>query len=149
MLNGNKTFITNGPYADTIVFICKLDEGNEKIKGLYNPADLGTKILQGDRVRALALSIGLGAPFLKVKGRPTAALQAGRRLQVTILAAPTLLSRGQEVSEAGLVVGEEALIPEASQVASSHWNAAVHGALPLATAPPALFLNENFFKTCI
>jgi alkylation response protein AidB-like acyl-CoA dehydrogenase len=28
VLNGNKTFITNGPYADTIVFICKLDEGN-------------------------------------------------------------------------------------------------------------------------
>ncbi len=26
LLNGNKTFITNGPYADTIVFICKLDE---------------------------------------------------------------------------------------------------------------------------
>jgi alkylation response protein AidB-like acyl-CoA dehydrogenase len=29
ILNGNKTFITNGPYADTIVFICKLDDGNE------------------------------------------------------------------------------------------------------------------------
>jgi alkylation response protein AidB-like acyl-CoA dehydrogenase len=28
VLNGNKTFITNGPYAETIVFICKLDEGN-------------------------------------------------------------------------------------------------------------------------
>ncbi len=28
VLNGNKTFITNGPFADTIVFICKLDEGN-------------------------------------------------------------------------------------------------------------------------
>lgn len=28
VLNGNKTFITNGPYADTIVFICKFDEGN-------------------------------------------------------------------------------------------------------------------------
>ncbi len=28
LLNGAKTFITNGPYADTIVFICKLDEGN-------------------------------------------------------------------------------------------------------------------------
>ncbi len=28
ILNGNKTFITNGPYADTIVFICRLDEGN-------------------------------------------------------------------------------------------------------------------------
>ena len=81
----------------------------EKIKGLYNPADLGTKILQGDRVRVLALSISLGTAFLKTKGRPTAALQAGRRLQVTILAALTLVSRGQEVSEAGLVVGEEAL----------------------------------------
>jgi acyl-CoA dehydrogenase len=29
LLNGNKTFITNGPFADTIVFICKLDEGND------------------------------------------------------------------------------------------------------------------------
>jgi alkylation response protein AidB-like acyl-CoA dehydrogenase len=29
LLNGQKTFITNGPYADTIVFICKLDEGQE------------------------------------------------------------------------------------------------------------------------
>jgi alkylation response protein AidB-like acyl-CoA dehydrogenase len=27
LLNGNKTFITNGPYADIIVFICKLEEG--------------------------------------------------------------------------------------------------------------------------
>lgn len=26
VLNGQKTFITNGPYADVIVFICKLDE---------------------------------------------------------------------------------------------------------------------------
>ena len=29
LLNGSKTFITNGPYADTIVFICKLDDGEE------------------------------------------------------------------------------------------------------------------------
>jgi acyl-CoA dehydrogenase len=29
VLNGQKTFITNGPYADTMVFICKLDEGND------------------------------------------------------------------------------------------------------------------------
>lgn len=29
LLNGSKTFITNGPYADTIVFICKLNEGND------------------------------------------------------------------------------------------------------------------------
>jgi acyl-CoA dehydrogenase len=27
VLNGNKTFITNGPFADVIVYICKLDEG--------------------------------------------------------------------------------------------------------------------------
>ncbi|MCA9671573.1 MAG: acyl-CoA dehydrogenase family protein [Myxococcales bacterium] len=27
ILNGNKTFITNGPYADVIIFICKLDRG--------------------------------------------------------------------------------------------------------------------------
>jgi len=29
LLNGSKTFITNGPYADTIVYICKLNEGND------------------------------------------------------------------------------------------------------------------------
>ena len=28
ILSGSKTFITNGPYADTTIFICKLDEGN-------------------------------------------------------------------------------------------------------------------------
>ena len=28
VLNGSKTFITNGPYAETVIFICKLDEGN-------------------------------------------------------------------------------------------------------------------------
>ncbi len=27
VLDGQKTFITNGPYADTIVFICRLDDG--------------------------------------------------------------------------------------------------------------------------
>jgi acyl-CoA dehydrogenase len=29
LLNGNKTFISNGPYADTMVFICKLDDGSD------------------------------------------------------------------------------------------------------------------------
>lgn len=28
VINGSKTFITNGPYADVIVFICKLDDGS-------------------------------------------------------------------------------------------------------------------------
>lgn len=30
VLNGSKTFITNGPLADTIVFICKLDDGTNR-----------------------------------------------------------------------------------------------------------------------
>jgi alkylation response protein AidB-like acyl-CoA dehydrogenase len=29
VLSGSKTFITNGPYADTVVFICKLDDGGD------------------------------------------------------------------------------------------------------------------------
>jgi acyl-CoA dehydrogenase len=32
ILNGQKTFITNGPYADTIVFICKLDRGEKEAR---------------------------------------------------------------------------------------------------------------------
>jgi alkylation response protein AidB-like acyl-CoA dehydrogenase len=32
VLNGSKTFITNGPFADTVVFICKLDEGNPPVE---------------------------------------------------------------------------------------------------------------------
>lgn len=32
ILKGNKTFITNGPYADTIIFICKLDEPGVEAK---------------------------------------------------------------------------------------------------------------------
>ena len=32
VLNGSKTFITNGPYADTTVFICKLDDGQTTLR---------------------------------------------------------------------------------------------------------------------
>ena len=48
VLNGSKTFITNGPYADTIVFICKLDEGNppEERKILNFVLDAGTEGLE-------------------------------------------------------------------------------------------------------
>src|SRR6266498_5137947 len=43
VLNGSKTFITNGPHADTTVFICKLDEGNapEDRKVLHFVLDKG------------------------------------------------------------------------------------------------------------
>jgi acyl-CoA dehydrogenase len=48
VLNGSKTFITNGPYADTIVFICKFDEGNapEDRKILSFVLDSGTPGLE-------------------------------------------------------------------------------------------------------
>jgi alkylation response protein AidB-like acyl-CoA dehydrogenase len=48
VLNGSKTFITNGPYADVIVFICKLDEGNppEERKILSFVLDKGTPGLE-------------------------------------------------------------------------------------------------------
>ena len=48
VLNGSKTFITNGPYADTIVFICKFDEGNapEDRKMLSFVLDQGTPGLE-------------------------------------------------------------------------------------------------------
>lgn len=48
ILNGSKTFITNGPYADTIVFICKLDEGNppEERKVVSFILDTGTPGLE-------------------------------------------------------------------------------------------------------
>src|SRR3954452_12230963 len=32
VLNGSKTFITNGPHADTTVFICKLDDGQTAVR---------------------------------------------------------------------------------------------------------------------
>ena len=44
LLNGSKTFITNGPYADTIVFICKLDEG----QGADAPRKIVSFILDGE-----------------------------------------------------------------------------------------------------
>ena len=46
ILNGSKTFITNGPYADTIVYICKLDEPGVELshrKVLSFVLDKGTK----------------------------------------------------------------------------------------------------------
>lgn len=48
VLNGSKTFITNGPYADTVVFICKFDEGNapEERKMLSFILDRGTPGLE-------------------------------------------------------------------------------------------------------
>jgi alkylation response protein AidB-like acyl-CoA dehydrogenase len=58
VLNGSKTFITNGPYADTTVFICKLDEGNppEERKVLTFVLDKGMPgFEQGEPLRKMGL----------------------------------------------------------------------------------------------
>ncbi len=58
VLQGSKTFITNGPYADTIVFICKLDEGNDPAdrKVVSFILDKGTKgLTQSKPLRKMGL----------------------------------------------------------------------------------------------
>ncbi len=58
LLNGSKTFITNGPYADTIVYICKLDEGNppESRKVLSFVLDTGMPgLVQTKRMRKMGM----------------------------------------------------------------------------------------------
>ena len=51
ILNGSKTFITNGPYADVIVFICKLDDGTppERRKVLSFVLERGMEGLEQSR----------------------------------------------------------------------------------------------------
>jgi alkylation response protein AidB-like acyl-CoA dehydrogenase len=59
VLSGQKTFITNGPYADTIVFICKLDDGEtapEKRKVVSFVLDKGTPgLVQSKPLRKMGL----------------------------------------------------------------------------------------------
>ena len=70
VLNGNKTFITNGPYADTIVFICKLDDGateSRKRKILHFVLDRGMQgLVQSKPMRKMGLhSSPTGELFLE------------------------------------------------------------------------------------
>jgi alkylation response protein AidB-like acyl-CoA dehydrogenase len=58
VLNGSKTFITNGPFADTIVFICKLDEDNppEERSVLTFVLDAGTPgLVQSKPLRKMGM----------------------------------------------------------------------------------------------
>ncbi|MEL7210281.1 MAG: acyl-CoA dehydrogenase family protein, partial [Actinomycetota bacterium] len=58
VLNGSKTFITNGPHADTVVFICKLDEGNppDERKVLTFVLDRGMEgFVQSEPLRKMGL----------------------------------------------------------------------------------------------
>jgi acyl-CoA dehydrogenase len=67
VLNGSKTFITNGPYADTIVFICKLDDGTESPKVLSFILDKGMPgLVQSKPLRKMGLhSSPTGELFLE------------------------------------------------------------------------------------
>jgi alkylation response protein AidB-like acyl-CoA dehydrogenase len=70
LLQGNKTFITNGPYADTIVFICKLDEPGVEPKDrkiLHFVLDKGmTGLVQSKPMRKMGLhSSPTGELFLQ------------------------------------------------------------------------------------
>jgi alkylation response protein AidB-like acyl-CoA dehydrogenase len=47
VLNGQKTFITNGPYADTIVFICKLDKGEQDARDRHVVSFILDKGMEG------------------------------------------------------------------------------------------------------
>jgi alkylation response protein AidB-like acyl-CoA dehydrogenase len=51
ILNGSKTFITNGPYADVVLFICKLDDGTPpgRRKALSFVLERGTEGLEQSR----------------------------------------------------------------------------------------------------
>ena len=63
ILNGNKTFITNGPYADTIVFYAKLDDGSDTPGPRPPGADLRPR--EGDaRPRAVQAVPQDGTPLL-------------------------------------------------------------------------------------
>ena len=66
VLNGSKTFITNGPYADTIVFICKLDEGNDprERKVLSFILDKGTYNNHCHSRKMIAHNRAIGGPDL-------------------------------------------------------------------------------------
>ena len=70
VLNGSKTFITNGPYADTTVFICKLEEPEVDLRDrkiLNFVLDRGTPgFEQSDRLRKMGMhSSPTGELFLK------------------------------------------------------------------------------------
>ena len=51
----------------------------ERVRGVFNPADLGTKILSGDKIVELCRSIGLGERILGSRWLPHPRSRAGTR----------------------------------------------------------------------
>jgi len=78
VLNGSKTFITNGPYADTIVFICKLDDGGpiEARKVVSFVIERGTP---GDEVEDVVMAPHLVVRQSTAPAAPDSTSASGRR----------------------------------------------------------------------
>jgi alkylation response protein AidB-like acyl-CoA dehydrogenase len=119
LLRGNKTFITNGPYADTIVFICKLDEPGVPPK---------------DR-KVLSFILDRGMPGL-VQSRPLR--------KMGLHSSPTGELFLDEVR-----VGRERLIGESEEMAARSGAKETFTAERTAVAAMALGIVEECLKLCV
>ena len=95
VLNGTKTFITNGPYADTIVFICKLDEGNDARASARCSPSCSTRACRASSSRKPLRKMGMhssptGELFLDRRARraATACSARPRSCQPAVATAP-------------------------------------------------------------
>jgi alkylation response protein AidB-like acyl-CoA dehydrogenase len=119
VLNGQKTFITNGPYADTIVFICKLDEPGVEAKD--------RKIVS----------------FILDKGMP-GLTQSKPLRKMGLHSSPT-----GELFLSDVRVGRERLIGETEQVASRAGAKETFTAERTGVAAMALGIVEQCLKLCV
>ena len=111
VLNGSKTFITNGPYADTIVFICKLDEGNppEERKILSFVLDAGMPGLEQSKpLRKMGMhSSPTGELFLDRRAGRHATVSSARprTCRRAVVRAPRPPSRMERSGVAAMALG--------------------------------------------
>jgi len=61
ILNGNKTFITNGPYADTIVFICRLEDAGVEARDRKIVSFILDSCMEGLEQSAPFKKMGIGS----------------------------------------------------------------------------------------
>jgi len=113
ILNGQKTFITNGPYADTIVFICKLDEGNppEERKVLSFVLEPGHALVEQVRGQVHADEYDLEAAHEQAQRQEHIAAVAERL-------ATRLGHQWQDLTEAGGAQGGNSIVVGAQVVSA-------------------------------